>query len=87
VIFVPAWGSYGEMNDMMMRVRAYENGVFLAFVHPKRALLVDPGGKVIAQSEGEHDQVVLGRIEPARRGNSLLRFRRPELYRDLATER
>jgi predicted amidohydrolase len=85
ILFVPAWGGYGEINDQMMRVRAYENGVNLAFVHPKRALLIDPGGKIIAQNEGEHDQIVMGRMTvPSRRKGSLLQYRRPELYGDLA---
>lgn len=84
IIFVPAWGGYGEMNDLMMRVRAYENGVHLAFVHPKRALLIDASGAVIAQSEGEDDQIVLGAFTiPSRRKHSLLQYRRPELYGDL----
>ncbi|MDX2268328.1 MAG: carbon-nitrogen hydrolase family protein [Bryobacter sp.] len=88
ILFVPAWGGYGEINDQMMRVRAYENGVNLAFVHPKRALLIDAGGKIIAQNEGEHDQIVMGRLTvPSRRKGSLLQYRRPELYGDLARPR
>lgn len=87
-IFVPAWGGYGEMNDLMMRVRAYENGVNLAFVHPKRALLIDASGKVIAESKGEADQIVMGRMEvSAKRKHSLLKYRRPELYGDLTRVR
>lgn len=83
-IFVPAWGGYGEMNDRMMRVRAYENGVNLAFVHPKRALLIDASGAIIAQSQGEEDQIILGRmrVNPERK-HSMLKYRRPELYREL----
>lgn len=84
-IFVPAWGGYGEMNDQMMRVRAYENGVNLAFVHPKRALLIDSSGTVIAQNEGEGDQVVMGRMRVSpKRKHSMLQYRRPELYRELS---
>ncbi len=66
-IFVPAWGGYGEMNDLMMRVRAYENGVNLAFVHPKRALLIDSSGNVLAQNQGETDQI----FTPAYRSKAL----------------
>lgn len=84
-IFVPAWGSYGETNDIMMRVRAYENGVNLAFVHPKRALLIDASGKIIAQNQGEKDQAVLARFTvDGRRKHSLFKYRRPELYGELA---
>ena len=49
LILVPAWGMCGEMNDVMMRTRAYENGVHVAFVHPKRCLIIDPTGAVIAR--------------------------------------
>lgn len=86
-IFVPAWGGYGEMNDLMMRVRAYENGVNLAFVHPKRALLIDSAGNIIAQSKGEGDQIVMARMEvSAKRKHSMLKYRRPELYGDLVRQ-
>ena len=83
-ILVPAWGAYGEMNDIMMRVRAYENGVWLAFVHPKRCLIIDPSGRVVAKDAGEYDQVVTAtiRINPDGR-RTLLDHRRPELYEEL----
>lgn len=84
-ILVPAWGGYGEMNDQMMRVRAYENGVWLAFVHPKRTLIINPRGTIVAQNAGESDQIVTATItikdgEPVQ----LIRERRPELYGEIA---
>ena len=84
LILVPAWGGYGEINDIMMRVRAYENGVWLAFVHPKRCLIIDPKGNVVAKDAGEFDQVVMGtiRIDPNAR-QMLLERRRPDLYEEL----
>jgi predicted amidohydrolase len=84
LILIPAWGGYGEMNDIMMRVRAYENGVWLAFVHPKRCLIIDPRGRVVAKDAGEFDQVVTATIsiDPALR-QPLLDRRRPELYQDI----
>ena len=57
-ILVPAWGDYSEMNDMMMRTRANENSVFVAFVHPKRCLFINPKGRVIAKDSGDTDQIV-----------------------------
>jgi predicted amidohydrolase len=83
LLLVPAWGGYGQMNDMMMRVRAYENGVWLAFVHPKRTLIVDPHGGVAAKSEGEQDQVVTARIDPSKIQRMLLERRRPEIYGEI----
>jgi len=84
-LFVPAWGGYGEINDQMMRVRAYENGVNLAFVHPKRALLIDASGTILAHSQGEGDQIVMARITVnPKRKHSMLKYRRPALYRGLS---
>ena len=84
-IIVPAWGMSGDMNDAMMRTRAFENGVWVAFVHPKRFLLIDPGGKIVAQDDPEGgDQVVTGIVTIDRRvGRAAIRERKPELYEGL----
>ena len=84
LVVVPAWGGYGEMNDVMMRTRAYENGVHVAFVHPRRCLLIGPDGDLIAQQDCTGDEIVAARIDlspPAAHGP--IRRRRPELYGDL----
>lgn len=87
-ILVPAYGSYGETNDIMMRVRAYENEVWLAFVHPKRCLVVDAGGKVVAQSSGEGDQIVMATIRLSENAKPhFLVQRRPELYGEIVRPR
>ncbi len=83
-ILVPAWGAYGEMNDVMMRTRAYENGVWVAFVHPKRTLVIDPKGTIVAKSNGERDQIVMATIKISGDNKQfLLEQRRPELYEQL----
>jgi 5-aminopentanamidase len=84
-ILIPAWGGYGEINDIMMRVRAYENGVWLAFVHPKRCLIIDYRGTIIAQNDpAAGDQIVMAMVKLRDPNSSqLLRERRPELYTDL----
>jgi predicted amidohydrolase len=81
IILVPAWGMHGELNDVMMRVRAYENGVFLAFVHPKRCLIIDPRGKILAQDHGAGDEIVTARIHLSDHQNveSPIKYRRPEV--------
>ncbi|MEZ5353402.1 MAG: carbon-nitrogen hydrolase family protein [Bryobacteraceae bacterium] len=84
VILVPAWGGYGEMNDVMMRTRAYENGVWVAFVHPNRTLIINPKGKIVTQDTGV-EELVFATIDPAAgAGAGPIRNRRPELYGDLA---
>ena len=84
LILVPAWGAYGEMNEVMMRTRAYENSVFVAFVHPRRCLIIDPKGNVIARDKGDEDQIVTARIELDERiGRGPIRDRRPDLYQEI----
>lgn len=84
LILVPAWGMYGEMNDVMMRTRAYENGVHVAFVHPKRCLIIGPDGTIIAQDGRDGDEIVAARIT-LRDGRmpSPINQRRPEIYGEL----
>lgn len=84
MILVPAWGSKGETNEIMMRTRAYENSVWVAFVHPERVMVIDPGGKIVAQDTGSGDEVVTTTIRLDRRiGSGPIRHRRPEVYRDI----
>jgi len=84
LILVPAWGAHGEMNEVMMRTRAYENSVYVAFVHPERCLIIDPKGNVIARDQGDQDQIVMARIDLEKGvGRGPIRDRRPELYRGI----
>jgi predicted amidohydrolase len=84
LILVPAWGGHGEMNDAMMRTRAFENSVWVAFVHPQRTLIIDPRGTIVAQDDGGGDQIVMARITfDSRIGKGAIHSRKPELYREL----
>lgn len=84
MILVPAWGSKGETNEIMMRTRAYENSVWVVFVHPERVMVIDPGGKIVAQDQGKGDEVVVATIRiDDRIGRGPIRHRRPDIYRDI----
>jgi predicted amidohydrolase len=84
IILVPAWGAYDEMNDALMRTRAFENSVWVAFVHPKRGLIIDPRGAIIARDNGPGDQIVMGTIHPKTGiGEGPIRGRKPELYQEI----
>jgi predicted amidohydrolase len=48
LILIPSNGMWGRMNDALLRTRAYENGLFLVFAHPRDGLVIDPGGRVLA---------------------------------------
>ncbi len=84
LILVPAWGMYGAMNDVMMRTRAFENGVYICFVHPHRCLIIDPAGTIVAHDSPGPEEIVTARIAlPAGRVESPINARRPEIYGEL----
>lgn len=84
IILNPSYGMHGEINDVMMRTRAYENAVYVVFVHPQRCLIIDPKGTIIAADNGKDDQIVTGKIIlDDRIGKGPIRARRPEIYGEL----
>ena len=88
LILNPSYGSHGEMNEVMMRTRAYENSVYVAFVHPQRTLIIDPKGAIIAQDDGAAgDQVITASITlDDRVGRGVIRGRRPEIYGEILSK-
>lgn len=88
LILNPSYGSYGEMNEVMMRTRAYENGVYAAFVHPQNTLIIDPKGAIIARDDPKAgDQVVIARITlDDSVGRGIVRGRRPEIYGEILSK-
>jgi predicted amidohydrolase len=58
LILIPSNGMWGRMNDAMLRARAYDNGVFIVFAHPRDGLVIDPGGRIIAANMSVPGQVV-----------------------------
>lgn len=85
LILNPSYGSFGEMNEVMMRTRAYENSVYVAFVHPQNTLIIDPKGAIIARDDAKAgDQIVTARITlDDRVGRGIVRGRRPEIYGEI----
>lgn len=86
LILNPTWGMFGELNETMMRTRAYENGVFIVFAHVKGALVLGPRGNVVARSQPgkstlvyEIDLAEVDAVHAAERGH-LTDHVRPELY-------
>jgi len=66
VLIINSYGMSGEgPNERFIRQRAYENGLFVLFTHPKETVLVSPEGRIIAATCGwEH--VMVRRIDPSR---------------------
>jgi predicted amidohydrolase len=70
----------------MMRTRAFESEVFIAFTHVRQSLVTGPGGCVLCDDCGDDDGISVTRIDltevdRTREGpTSHLQDRRPELY-------
>ncbi len=66
IIFDPSqmWGADGWHNEMMLRARAIDNGVWVACAHwvtsdpGLRSLIIDPYGKVLAASQFQKTGVI-----------------------------
>lgn len=86
IILVPAFGlGMEEINeDIMMRTRAYENGVYVAHVHPRNTFIVDPKGNIVAQSRSFSEEIVIAKITLDERiGKGPIEHRRPEIYGEI----
>lgn len=84
VLIVPAYGSDGELNEALLRTRAWENSVWVVYVKQNQALVIKPNGEIIARDRGEGDELVFARIELDEKGDDDLRERRPpEFYREI----
>lgn len=86
IIFNPTYGMHDERNLQMMRTRSYESEVFIAFTHPRQALLTGPTGQVICNETRDEvpfgvSAIDLAEVDRVRAGTSAhLRDRRPDVY-------
>lgn len=89
MILVAAYSENVDLinEDLMMRVRAYENNVFVVLNGPFNSLAADPSGELIARSGPEAGEgIVYTRIDLTRRdphGGPMAR-RHPEYYGPLS---
>ncbi|MBI2842586.1 MAG: carbon-nitrogen hydrolase family protein [Armatimonadetes bacterium] len=85
IILNPTYGMTGELNECLMRTRAWENNCFVAFCHPNQSLVTNPGGAVIARMDDGDDLLVvdidLSQTDAASDSTSCnIGDRHPELY-------
>jgi len=82
LIACPSYGAWGEWNTNLMRVRAYENHTYVVFTHPEQSLIIDRGGKVVA--DGSKDSVTIRDLDIAqlRKTRAAIVNRRPKTYRN-----
>ena len=88
VIFNPTYGMSCDLNFAMMRTRAYESEVFIAFTHPRQSLITCPKkGRVAANNEDDSKRFTITDIDLAEADAvrnkdypAHLRDRRGEIY-------
>ena len=83
IIMNPTYGFRGELNTCMMRTRAYENGIYIAFTHPAESLITGPKGKIICDNSDKEKtytvtEVDLSKSQLDKQGH--IRDRRTDVY-------
>lgn len=77
-------------EDVMLRVRAFENNLFVVWTNPFNTLVANPEGEIIAQNVvREEEGVIFARLDLTQRSDhrGALDDRRPEIYGEVARTR
>ena len=85
LIAIPSYGMWHDANEWWMRTRAYENGLFVAFAHPRVAFIANPKGDLQAKLLSTVPGVLVEELSLDEVDRSMLEMRRPELYGAVAT--
>lgn len=83
IIMNPTYGFKGSLNTAMMRTRAYENGIYIAFTHPGQSLITAPDGKVLCDNEDKDKSFTITEIDLSKAQldkHGHLRDRRTDVY-------
>jgi predicted amidohydrolase len=88
LIIIPAHSPNVDLinEDLMMRVRAYENNTYVVLANPFNSLVVEPGGDIIAHHPSRSEEgIVYAWIDFSRRDadRDSITGRRPGIYGDL----
>jgi predicted amidohydrolase len=84
IVLIPSYGMWGLNNEWWMRTRSYENGNFLAFVHPSEAFVADPRGELIARLQTNVPAMLVSDVNLSKTSEADIRDRRPELYHEIS---
>jgi predicted amidohydrolase len=80
LIAIPSCGMWHDANEWWMRTRAYENGIFVVFAHPRVAFIADPKGDLRAKLLSTVPDLLVEELPLEEVDRSMLEVRRPELY-------
>ena len=65
VLIINSYGMWGQgENERFIRQRAYENGMYVLFCHPRETVLCSPEGRIIASTCG-WEKILVREIDPA----------------------
>ncbi|MBI1930249.1 carbon-nitrogen hydrolase family protein [Candidatus Poribacteria bacterium] len=87
IVLMPTYGMWHLDNEWWMRTRSYENEMFVCFAHPNVALITNPKGGVEAKLQTNVPSVLIHDLELDEVTTTMLKDRRPELYRVLGDTR
>lgn len=79
MIINPSYGSRGEWNDTMLRVRARDNNCYFVFTHPQQTLAIAPNGEIIL-NETDKEGIFYFEIGEHEIRQKNLKRRRPEVF-------
>lgn len=80
MIINPSYGMWHLDNEWWMRTRSYENEMFIAFVHPRVALILNPEGEVAAKLQSNLPAVLLHDVDLSEVRDRMFRHRRTDIY-------
>lgn len=86
LILTPSYGMWDEANERLMRVRAYENELYIAFAHPRVSFVCDPRGDVAAKLLSNVTDILVCDIDMSDRVNEMVPKRQTDLYGALTEE-
>lgn len=83
-IVVPAFGKTSNVmdEDILLRARAYENGIYIIYSSPRNAFVADPDGNIVSQVRSDEDELMFAKVVlDGRIGDrNAIQVRHTELY-------
>ncbi|HVT73696.1 MAG TPA: carbon-nitrogen hydrolase family protein [Lacunisphaera sp.] len=83
-IVVPAYGKTSTPmdEDVLLRVRAYENGLYVIYTSPRNTFVADPDGEIVSQIRSNDDEMLFTKVTLDDRigDRHALQIRHPDLY-------
>ena len=80
ILINPTYGMSHEFNEWMMRTRAYENELYIAFAHPRVSFLCGPKGDLEAKLLTSVTGTLICDVDLDKKIDKMVPHRQPDLY-------